>query len=175
MSLADQSVPNLRAVIVRQYQLGRQGKERQLDFPQVAGIQQLHPRIGQPGILLQQLQDQLEQGPIEDVHIQALQPRPGQQRLLQVTQAAAIHMQDRLLGQAVRLQPGFAGTVMTTGELDAGDLQGRPQPLHQLRRQRATVLSPHPRQQRRPAFFHHRRVVFKAVAHVASLVAGAKK
>ena len=107
----------------------------------VGGIAQFDSRITEPGLLIQQPQHPLEQGPIEDMDTQALQCRPFQQDLLQIAQPGAVEVQQGAFRrQTGGLQTGLGDAIMPAGELNATHAQGRAQPLHQLDRQRLAVL-----------------------------------
>ena len=143
VDFADQAITNLRVEVIGQHQLGRQGKKRQLDFRQIAGIQQLDPRIAEPLLLIEQLQHQRKHRAVEDVHVQPLKPGTLQQLHLQIAQPGAVDMHHRTVGrQAVGLKPGLAGAVMATGQLNAVDAQRRAQAFHQISLQQARCLQP---------------------------------
>ncbi|MOA53629.1 hypothetical protein D3C78_1771160 [compost metagenome] len=48
MDFTDQSVANFCIEIIGQHQLGGQCEKRQLDFRQIACIEQFDPRVGKP-------------------------------------------------------------------------------------------------------------------------------
>ncbi|CAI8707356.1 hypothetical protein EMIT048CA2_100175 [Pseudomonas chlororaphis] len=167
--LTDQAIADLGVVVIRQHQLGGQGKERQLDFRQIAGIPQFDSRIVQPGLLIEQLQYQRKYGAVQDVHLQTLQRRVFQQYLLQVAQAGAVQMDHRAVGrQARRLGSCFRRAIVAAGELNAGNTQGRTQAFDQIRLQPGTVFRQQPFKQSWPASLYCLGIALEAFAHAVS-------
>ena len=105
VGFADQAIADLGIEVIRQHQLGRQGKKRQLDFRQIAGVQQLDPRIAEPRLLIEQLQHQRKHRAVENVHVQTLKPGALQQLHLQIAEPGAVDMHHRAVDrQAVGLK-----------------------------------------------------------------------